>query len=230
MKINIVEFEEGARLAQGVTVVIDVFRAFSVACYASDAGASGLIVTGSVEEACSLKKRYRNALLAGERDERKPEGFDIGNSPTEVLTAGVKGKTFIHTTTAGTRGLLSVSKAQIVLTGSIVNAGAVAKHIERLNPEILTLVAMGYRGCDSAEEDLLCAGIIADRVKGGRTDFSEKISALKETSGRRFFNPQNIGFSPPSDFFLCTMANRFNFVLQAIRRYDGNIDLMRIDL
>ena len=56
----------------------------------------------------------------------------------------------------------------------------------------------------------------------------EKIAALINTSGKRFFNPDNISFSPPSDFFLCTMKNRFNFVLKAETRTDGNVDLIRI--
>jgi 2-phosphosulfolactate phosphatase len=37
MEIEILEFAEGARKARGLTVIIDVFRAFSVACYAIDA-------------------------------------------------------------------------------------------------------------------------------------------------------------------------------------------------
>src|SRR5512135_1923589 len=102
MKIDILEFTEGARQARGLAVIIDVFRAFSVECYAYDCGAAGIIATGSPEEAFKLKMQYRNALLAGERGERKIEGFDIGNSPTEILVSDVAGKTVIHTTTAGT--------------------------------------------------------------------------------------------------------------------------------
>ena len=34
MKVEILEFVKGARNAKGVAVIIDVFRAFSVACYA----------------------------------------------------------------------------------------------------------------------------------------------------------------------------------------------------
>ena len=34
MDITIKEFIKGAQEAQGVTVIIDVFRAFSTACYA----------------------------------------------------------------------------------------------------------------------------------------------------------------------------------------------------
>ena len=51
MKVEILEFTEGARKAKGVTVIIDVFRAFSVACYAFDAGAARIIATSEVSEA-----------------------------------------------------------------------------------------------------------------------------------------------------------------------------------
>jgi hypothetical protein len=89
---------------------------------------------------------------------------------------------------------------------------------------------MGYRAKISAEEDLLCAQLIREMLKGGTEDFSQKISDLKNSSGKRFFNPANLEFSPPTDFFLCTMTDRFNFVLKAERRFDGNIDLMKIDI
>ena len=230
MKINIVEFAEGARRARGITVIIDVFRAFSVGCYAFDSGAAAIIATGSIEEAFRLKTKYRNSVLVGERDERKIEGFDFGNSPTEILTADLNGVTVIHTTTAGTNGLVNANNASLVITGSLVNASAVSRFISSLNPNEVTLVAMGYRGEESADEDLLCARVIADRLTHGQTDFSREIASLKETSGKRFFKSENIEFSPPSDYFLCTMADRFDFVLKATKRYDGNIDLMKIEV
>lgn len=230
MKINILEFVKGAEEAQGLTVIIDVFRAFSVSCYAFDAGATNVIVTDTPDEAFRLKRKYSGALLAGERNEKKIEGFDMGNSPTEILLADLKNKTLIQTTTAGTKGLISARSAETLLAGSLVNAFATACFIKSLNPDSVTLVAMGYGGKISAEEDLLCAELIADRLKGGNKNFTDSISRLKETSGRRFFNPENIAFSPPTDFFLCTMAGRFNFALRAIRRYDGNIEIIKTEI
>ena len=201
MKINILEFAEGARKAKGLTVIIDVFRAFSVGCYAYDAGAAAIIATGTVDEAFVQKAKYRNSVLVGERDERKIEGFDFGNSPTEILMADLKGMTVIHTTTAGTNGLINAEKADIVLTGSLVNAGAVVRYIKSVDPGEVTLVAMGYRGEESAEEDLLCAEIIANRLTDVNDDFSEKISALRDTSGNRFFNRGKYRFLSPVRFF-----------------------------
>jgi 2-phosphosulfolactate phosphatase len=230
MKIEILEFIEGARKAKGIAVIIDVFRAFSVGCYAYDSGAVRLIATEKVEEAFLLKKKYSNCVLAGERREKKIEGFDFGNSPTEIIKADLKGKTVIHTTSAGTQGLINASKAEMVITGSLVNASAVANFIKYHNPEHVSLVAMGFRANESAAEDLLCAELIASLIRGEGPVSEERIRGLKETSGKRFFNPENIEFSPPTDFFLCTMVDRFNFVLKANRRHDGNVDLSKVHL
>ena len=55
MKVEILEFVEGAKRAKGVAVIIDVFRAFSVGCYAFDSGATGIIATAGVDDAFQLK-------------------------------------------------------------------------------------------------------------------------------------------------------------------------------
>jgi 2-phosphosulfolactate phosphatase len=230
MNVKILEFVDGAQRAEGVTVIIDVFRAFSVGCYAFDSGASRIIATSGVDEAFLLKKKYIRSVLVGERNEKIIDGFDFGNSPTEIIKADLNGKTVIHTTTAGTQGLINAVNAQIVITGSLVNAGAVVNYIRAINPESVSLVAMGYRASVSAPEDLVCAEYIKSSLDDKIYNIEEKISELKDSSGKRFFDPANIGFSPPTDFFLCTMLNKFNFILKAERRLDGNIDLMKIDL
>lgn len=230
MEIEIHEFISGAGRGRGVSVIIDVFRAFSVACYAFAGGASRVITTSQVSESFRLKELYRNSLLAGERKEKKVEGFDFGNSPTEIIQADLFGKTLIHTTSAGTQGLSTATGADVLLAASLVNAAATARYIKSLNPENVSLVAMGYRANESADEDLLCARHIRSLLTGNAPVDEAEVSNLRNTSGSRFFIPGNIDFSPPSDFFLCTMTDRFNFALNAVRRPDGNIELFRIDV
>src|SRR5665647_594849 len=121
MEVEIMEFVEGAQKAKGVAVIIDVFRAFSVACYASDAGAVRIIATSGAENAFLLKPIYKNSLLVGEKDEKKIDGFDLGNSPTEILETDIFGKTIIQTTSSGTKGLVNAINAEVILTGSLVN-------------------------------------------------------------------------------------------------------------
>jgi 2-phosphosulfolactate phosphatase len=230
MKIDILEFVEGARNARGIAVIIDVFRAFTTACYAFDSGAVRVIAAADTAKSFSLKKSYRNSILAGERNEKRIEGFDFGNSPTEIIRTDLQGKTFIMTTTAGTNGLINAEKADTVLTGSLVNAGAVVKYIKNINPGYVSLVAMGYRATISAAEDLLCAEMIRAGLTDKNIDFDGRIKDLRFGSAARFFNPENIDFSPPTDFFLCTMTDRFDFVLRGEKREDGNIDLIKIEL
>jgi 2-phosphosulfolactate phosphatase len=230
MKIKILEFVSGASQAEGVVVIIDVFRAFSVACYVYDSGAAQYIAVDDVPIAFALQKKYSNSVLIGERDEKKIEGFNFGNSPTEILNAKLDGVTAIHTTTAGTRGLINAEKASVLLTGSLVNASAIVKYIKSINPDLVTLVAMGYRGTISSEEDMLCARVIAERLEGKEYNYGKEISDLKTGGGNRFFNPENLNFSPPTDFFLCTMIDRFDFVLRAERRLDGNLALIKTDI
>ena len=111
MEIQILQLIEGARAAQGLTVIIDVFRAFSVACYAFDAGVARIFPVGSVDEARALKRENPTWLLAGERGGARLEGFDFGNSPSEIEGVDLRGRTLIQATSAGTRGLVSASCA-----------------------------------------------------------------------------------------------------------------------
>src|SRR6476620_9887363 len=101
MQIEVMDFVEGARKARGVAVVIEVFRAFSVACYAYARGAKRLIPVAEVEKALSLRREHPEYLTIGERGGKKVEGFDYGNSPTEISQADVRGRTIVQTTSAG---------------------------------------------------------------------------------------------------------------------------------
>ncbi len=231
MDIKIKEFIRGSQEAQGLTVIIDVFRAFSTACYAFDNGIKRLIDVATPAEAFILKDKLKaETIIAGEQDEQKPEGFDFGNSPTEMMTSQLGGKTMIHCTTAGTRGIMNATGATEIIAAGLVNAGAVASYISMLNPEKVTLVAMGYRAVTSAEEDLLCARYIKELLMGNETDISEEIAALRHGSGSRFFRPENLNFSPPTDFFLCTDLDHFNFVLRAVITSSGYAEITRFDM
>lgn len=66
-KINIYHLIEGAKQARGPTVIIDVFRAFSLECYLNDMGAKEIRPVGSVGEAFALRDRIPDSVLVGER-------------------------------------------------------------------------------------------------------------------------------------------------------------------
>ncbi len=215
MDIKISEFIEGAGKAKGFTVIIDVFRAFSTACYLFDQGVKDIIPVDSVSKAFHLQNINPKFLLLGERNAKMVKGFNFGNSPTEILQQNLKDKTIIQTTSAGTRGLTSAIHADEIITGSFVNVQAIVKYILKRKPEVVSLVAMGYNGKTHTDEDFLCAEYIKNSLLGIQSDFESMKERIRYGSGSRFFLAENAGHSPSSDFDLCLAINSFPFVLQA---------------
>ena len=111
MNIKILQLLDGAKDAKGLTVIIDVFRAFSTACYVSDLGASKIIPVGDIKVSYQLKERNPDFILLGERKEKKPPGFDFGNSPSQLKKEKITGKAIVHTTSSGTQGIANATNA-----------------------------------------------------------------------------------------------------------------------
>ena len=64
MNVQILELLEGARQARGTTVVIDVFRAFSLEAWLYARGAKQLYAVGAESEARLMKERLPDAVVA----------------------------------------------------------------------------------------------------------------------------------------------------------------------
>lgn len=229
MQIEILHLLDGARNARGLTVIIDVFRAFSTACYASAMGAGPIFPVGDIEEAFHLKSKFSNALLIGERNERPPEGFDFGNSPYLLLKGNIEGKPLIHTTSSGTQGIVNAGNADEIITGSFVNAASIVRYINHMKPERVSLVCMGYACLYPTDEDTLCARYIQDLLTHQPSEWLEIVQTIRDGSGARFFTPESQQWAPWEDFDLCLDKNRFDFVLKVINQ-EGILSLQRIDI
>src|SRR5690554_5025852 len=196
MQIELLQLIEGARKARGLTVIIDVFRAFSTACYIIDNGADRIIPVADIQKAYQLKEENPDFILVGERGGKIQPGFDYGNSPALIKSVDFTGKTVIQTTSAGTQGFINARGAVEIITGSFVNVGAVLKYIKEKKPERLSLVSMGLAGVKPAAEDDFCAEYIRSKLEGKEINFSSMVQQLRKGSGRRFFNPANRACSP----------------------------------
>lgn len=212
--INILHLLEGAKQAEGLTVIIDVFRAFSLECYLYDMGVKLIRPVGTLEEAFSLRNRIQNSILIGERHGKKCDGFDYGNSPSSISKQDVAEKTIIHTTSAGTQGIVNAVHASEIITGSLVNAKAVAEYIISRQPQKVSLVCMGTEGIRPAPEDELCAEYIKSILEGREfTDMDQRVSDLRNHGGEHFFDPDRQNVFPEADFYLCIEYNKFPFVI-----------------
>lgn len=220
MEIKILELLQGAKSARGLAVIIDVFRAFTLTCYMVERGAEKIICVDSPKLAFRMREDTPDCILIGEVKEKIVPGFDFGNSPTEIMDSNFRGKTIIHSTSAGTKGLNAAVNADAIITGSFVNAGAIVEYIQHFNPNHVSLVAMGYRAVQSSLEDIYCAQYIKNELDKEQNNFKKMKEKLKYGPGKRFFNPENINHSPPSDFYKCVELNKFSFVLKAQQEKD----------
>ena len=229
MKIEILQLLEGAVKATGLAVIIDVFRAFSTVCYAIDRGAGPVYPVGSIEDAFLMKNTFPGALLVGERNERKPDGFDFGNSPSHILEADIKGKTIVHTTSSGTQGIVNARNADQIITGSFVNAGAIVRYIRKTKPQNVSLVCMGYACLYPTDEDTFCAEYIRNELLGRPSPWENMQEVIRHGTGARFFEPESQAWAPSSDYDLCLQRNIFDFVLKA-EKGNGNFVLKKINV
>lgn len=224
MKVAIYELLEGARKARGTVVIIDVFRAFTMESYAFSRGAERIYPVGDIDEAYRRKAEAPELLLAGERGGIKQPGFDFGNSPFEVMQADLRGKTLVHTTSAGTQGVAAaIDRADELLLGALVNAGATARYIQSKNPDEVSLVAMGLAGVTPTAEDRLCAEYIQSLLEGRPFSREGAVERLRTTDGARFFRAESQGSAPQEDFWLSVEFDRFDFALPVRRDGRGRV-------
>lgn len=215
VKILIESLIEGSKKAKGVVVIIDVLRAFTTDAYIANNGAKQIIPVGTVEEAFRIKKDHPDYILIGERNGIKIEGFDYGNSPAEVSKIDFVGKSVIQTTSAGTQGVVNAKGAEEIILGNFVCLSAIVNYIKKINPPIVTLVAMGEKGIQKTDEDELCARSIRDLLLGNTADFTKIKNLLKNSeSGLKFFDLSKSEFNE-DDFHLAMDFNKFDFILKA---------------
>src|SRR5258705_5458953 len=152
MKLERRRLLTGAADAQGIVVVIDVLRAFSCSAVMFHYGVRDLVLVRTPQEALAFRERDPDYLVAGEVKGVKVEGFDLGNSPADIVS---KGEAFFRNrrvavrSSAGTQGVLAAAAhAEQVILGSYMTADAIARYIRATggNDPVVTIVAMGFEG------------------------------------------------------------------------------------
>lgn len=221
MQIQRLSLLEGARQARGLAIVIDVFRAFSVAAYVFDKGARDIVLVGEAQQAFALKQRFPDAILIGEIGGRNIAGFDFGNSPTHIVGAArdFTGRRFIQRTSAGTQGVVNALGADEIVLGNFLCARAMVEHVRQRKPAIVSMVAMGDSGVAKTDEDEACAELLAARLSGEAVDGQAFIARARSgQAGRRFLD--NHPDAPTSDVDYCLQLDKFDFVMTVAREDD----------
>ena len=233
MEVTHTRLLEGAQTAKGVAVIIDVFRAFTCAPLLFSFGIQKSILVSTPQEAFVLKEKNSELVLIGEVGGIPIDGFDLGNSPSEILkkgTAFFNGKTVVQRTSSGVQGVLTaLDVADEVLPASYTLAKSTARYILSKQPPRVSLVSMGVALKEIAPEDEWCGRYIAHLL--GVNDYNHN-EALKEIlynqTTQKFFDPEKPHF-PPEDPIMCLQLDSHDFALRATRD-DGKVVVNKIDV
>ena len=205
---------ETCHTASGLVIVIDVLRAFSNAAYAFSRGAREIILVSTVDEALGLKSKLPNAKVMGEVNGLPPEGFDFGNSPSQILEEDLSGLTLIQRTGAGTQGAVRCVNAEMMFACSFVVASATIQHVLKIAPPEITFVITG--GNDN-EEDRSCAEYLESLLKGQSPDIKPFVKRVHNSKDAEQHHDPNRPEFPLSDLDYCTQISRFNFSMPITR-------------
>ena len=220
MEISLGSLKRGAEEAQGTTIIIDVFRAFTTAAIAFDRGAKEIVLFADPNDALDLHRKGVGDYLMGEVSGKKPDGFHFGNSPHEISDVDMTGKTLIQSTRAGTVGVEAATNAAEVFLGSFVVAQATVDAIRKESPSLVSIIAMGDQGVVRADEDEQCGIYLRNIMEERKRDFNA-VKSLIMTGGatQKFFDPEQPQYHP-EDVTLALQADRYSFAMK-ISREDG---------
>jgi len=220
----------GAEEAKGMTVIIDVFRAFSCAPLFFHFGAERVILNADPDEALALKRENPEFILVGEINEVPLEGADLGNSPSHIIQKGevyFKDKTVIHRTTAGVTGVSSAyDNADEIILGSFVMARAVAAYIHKKNPDRVTLVAMGDRAQTKSPEDETCADYFEHLLAGRPYNPVKAFKDIVFQKTAQKFIQGTKKYLPREDPLFCLQQDLFDFVL-TVKRLGDELEIFK---
>ncbi|MGH7761394.1 MAG: 2-phosphosulfolactate phosphatase [Candidatus Dormibacteraceae bacterium] len=214
---------EGAREAQGIAIVIDVLRAFTVSAYALAGGARECRLVTTTEEARALAAAIPGALLSAEENALPLPGIAISNSPTQIAAADLKDRVLVQRSTAGTQVAAAVRRRVDIFATSLVVARATVQACLLRRPAIVTLIASA-----DYPEDHACARYMEAMIRGEALDAHRLLQPLRDTERyTRLMSGTWPGF-PATDVELALMPDRFDFAMPATREA-GYLRLTRTD-
>lgn len=138
-------------------VVVDILRATSCMTTAIAHGIESITPFAKLEDCIAMKAN--GFYTAGERDGKKVEGFDLGNSPFEYMQPELKGKKIAFTTTNGTQAIARSLGARDIVIGSFLNITAVVNYLRATADDVL-IVCAGWKGRVNLEDTLFAGALV----------------------------------------------------------------------
>ena len=167
-----------------VVVVVDIFRATTTMCAAFNNGAAAIIPVADIASA----KQYKSEgfPVGAERNARRQDFADFGNSPFEYKSEKVSGREIVFTTTNGTAAIETAKSCRLLLIGAFSNIDALAEVCVESGATRVVVLCAGWNNQVNMEDALFGAAltqVLAQKttVEAG-SDSVRIVSALWESA------------------------------------------------
>jgi 2-phosphosulfolactate phosphatase len=200
--------------ANRTSVVIDVLRATSTIVTAIMNGAKEIVPVGSLDfsKIASASSFGGRTMRGGEKNSKKIEGFDLGNSPDEYKKSVIEAKSIVFFTTNGSKAIVKTKYGSETYICSFLNATRVAEHIASLNREF-EIVCSGRHG-DFSLEDTVCAGMLISEVLKINSDITISDSSIVALTLYEKYGDDIRGLFDISEHGKLLKADGFDFDLE----------------
>ena len=156
--------ESAERYRDGyAVVVVDVIRATTTATTALSLGRR-VFPAQTTDEASRIASRLKEPLMVGELGGNMPFGFDLTNSPAQIVKLRDVHRPMVLISSSGTQLLLGAVGAEAVYISCFRNFSAVAHYLNGRHQRVAVLGA-GTRGQFRREDQMGCAWV-AEKLVG----------------------------------------------------------------
>ncbi len=166
-------------------VVVDVIRATTMAVTAVALGRCCFPVT-TVEEAFELARRLKNPILAGELAGDMPAGFEMSNSPAELVLRSDTHRPIVLLSSSGTQLIAQASGADAVYLSCFRNFTATARYLcgngRPAGPRHskVAIIGAGSRGEFREEDQMGCAWVAQTMMQAGYRPWNHATEEIVE--------------------------------------------------
>jgi 2-phosphosulfolactate phosphatase len=168
---------------QYAIVVIDVIRATTTATTAISLGRR-VFPARTTDEASCIASTLKDPLMVGELGGNMPFGFDLTNSPAQIIERNDLHRPMVLVSSSGTQLLMNAVGAEAVYIACFRNFSAVARYLDGRHRRIAVLGA-GTRNEFRREDQMGCAWVAEKLIACGYFPETEKTSRyISQWSGK----------------------------------------------
>lgn len=157
-------------------VAVDVIRATTTAITAAATGWRCSPVP-TIEAALALAQELDNPLLAGESSGEMPVGFEMDNSPAELISRSDTHRPLVLVSSSGTKVIHKAAGCEAVYLACFRNHSVLAGYLAERHPRV-AIIGAGSLGEFREEDQMCCAWIAAGLMSKGYLPENPQTAAL----------------------------------------------------